>query len=125
VGLPGEPHVPGAVDLRGKTSLREVFALLKAASGFVGVTSSFSHATNAFGTPGVVLFGPSAPEVWGHANNVNLSRNLPCAPCIDVLHNAPCPYGAECMHIPVAQVQEALRRQLRLSVPQPALAVAE
>lgn len=100
-----------------------MFALLKGASGFVGVTSSFSHATNAFGTPGVVLFGPSAPEVWGHANNVNLSRNLPCAPCIDVLHNAPCPYGAECMQtITVAQVQEALRRQLRLPVPQPALA---
>jgi ADP-heptose:LPS heptosyltransferase len=110
LGLAEEPAVPGTIDLRGKTSIRQAIALVKLARAFVGVESFLSHASNATGTPGVVLFGPSAPEVWGHANHTNVTRQLRCAPCIETLRNYPCPYGHPCLNsITVDEVATALR----------------
>jgi hypothetical protein len=77
---------------------------------------TFAHATSAFGTPGVVLFGASTPKVWGHSNNINLYKDLRCAPCIDLLFDSPCPYGKPCMTtISVGEVREALIAQLTKS----------
>lgn len=112
LGLKDELKVKQAVDLRG-TTFREALAFIKHARGFVGVNSSFSHATNAFGIPGVVLFGPSQPEVWGHPNNINLYKPVRCAPCLDILLDSDCPYDKRCMHnITVEEVRAALLRQL-------------
>jgi len=113
LGLPHEEKVEGAIDLRGKTSFREALSLLNSSLSFVGVVSSFAHATNAFDTPGVVLFGPSTPKIWGHPNNINIYKGLPCAPCIDALLGSPCPYGKPCMTtITVDEVRKALLFQL-------------
>lgn len=113
LGLAKEERVGGAVDLRGKTSFREALSLLNSALSFVGVVSSFAHATNAFGVPGVVLFGASTPQVWGHPNNINLFKQLRCAPCVDMLKSSPCPYGKPCMtEITVEEVRKALLSQL-------------
>jgi ADP-heptose:LPS heptosyltransferase len=112
LGLPNEEKVAGAVDLRGKTSIRESMALVKHAKGFVGVVSFLAHVTNAFNTPGVVFFGPSTLAVWGHPNNINISKNLPCSGCVDWLKWTACPYGKPCMHlITVKEVQEAIEKQ--------------
>jgi ADP-heptose:LPS heptosyltransferase len=113
LGLPKEQLIPGVVDLRGKLPLREQFAVLKYSQAFVGVASGFAHATNAFATPGVVFYGPASSSVWGHANNRNLDLGLSCAPCIEILWGAPCPYGAPCMSgISVSAVEHALEQQL-------------
>src|SRR5262249_19855608 len=113
IGVPKEELIPGVVDLRASCSLREQFAVLKYANAFVGVASAFAHATNAFDTPGVVFYGPASAAVWGHANNCNLDLGLPCAPCLELLWGAPCPYGAPCMSgISVAAVERALEQQL-------------
>jgi len=112
-GLAKEPLIPGAVDLRGKVSLREAFAIIKYCRGFVGVESVFAHAAAAFGVPGVVLFGPSSPAVWGHRNNINLYKNLQCSPCTDILKQCACPYEKPCMtSISVSEVSEALKNQM-------------
>lgn len=117
VGLPKEDQVPNAVDFRGKTSFRQTLALLKHAKGFVGIPSSFSHATNAFNTPGVVLFGGSStPAVWGHTNNINLYDPPRCSPCIDLLYGSKCPYGRECMNnITVETVKRAVLEKIPIS----------
>jgi ADP-heptose:LPS heptosyltransferase len=108
-----EVRIDGTVDLRGETSLRLSVGLLKYVKSFIGVVSFLAHATNAVGTPGVVLFGPSSPAVWGHSNNINISRHLRCAPCIDILISDPCPYGAPCLsEITVEQVSAALAEQV-------------
>lgn len=113
IGSSFEEKVDGAVDLRGKTTFREALSILKNSMSFVGVVSSFSHATNAFGTPGVVLFGASTPKVWGHPNNINIYKNLRCAPCVDLLLGSACPYGSPCMSgITVEEVRNALLFQL-------------
>lgn len=114
LGVEKDTMVRGAVDMRGKTSFRQALALIKYARAFAGVVSSFSHATNAFNTPGVILFGASAPEVWGHANNINIFKAPRCAPCIDVLLGSLCPYNKPCMHnITVTEVKQQLLKQLR------------
>jgi ADP-heptose:LPS heptosyltransferase len=113
LGLASEPMVRGAIDIRGKTTFRSASAIIKNALSFVGVDSSFSHVTNAFNVPGVVLFGPSTPEVWGHSNNINLYKRVRCAPCIDLLLRSTCPYDQRCMRdISIEEVKAALLQQL-------------
>lgn len=114
LGTESEARVKNAVDLRGKVSFRDTLALIKYSRSFVGVNSSFSHATNAFDIPGVVLFGPSQPAIWGHDNNINIYKPLRCSPCLDLIFRAPCPYGKPCMKsITVEEVKTALLQQLQ------------
>lgn len=116
LGFKKEPYVEGAVDWRGKTTLREAFCLIKHAASFVGVDGSMSHATNAFDTPGVVLFGDSSPGQWGHPNNINISKHVACSPCYFYLYGKGCPYGNKCMKlITVEEVKQALRSQMEKS----------
>jgi ADP-heptose:LPS heptosyltransferase len=118
VGLGDESAIPGAIDWRGRTSIRQAMALVKAARAFVGIISGLAHVAAAVRTPAVVLFGPSNPEIWGHHGNVNIYQPPPCAPCIDVLMDRLCPYGAPCLSsISVDTVHEALGRQLTRQAP--------
>ena len=111
LGRANEELVPGAVDLRGQTSLRQSFGIIKTAMAFIGVDSVLAHAATAFRTPAVVLFGPSKSSVWGHPMNHNLYNAPRCSPCIDILGREPCPYGKECMfNLTVSHVEQALRR---------------
>ncbi|WP_169191452.1 MULTISPECIES: glycosyltransferase family 9 protein [Chitinophaga] len=113
VGLEDEKPVKNAVDLRGKTSIRETFGLIKYARSFAGVNSIYSHATNAFDTPGVVVWGPAQPTIWGHENNINIYKAVRCSPCLDLILGHPCPYDKRCMsNISVDEVRTALLRQL-------------
>ncbi|MBL6449335.1 glycosyltransferase family 9 protein [Fulvivirga sp. 29W222] len=113
VGNTDEQKVEGAIDWRGKSTLREAFALLKYASSFVGVDSSLSHVTNAFGTKGVVLFGDSTPVFWGHDNNLNIYKGVSCSPCFYYLFKNKCIYNHECMDmISVDEVRQALIKQV-------------
>lgn len=113
LGHPDEASVTGALDFRGKTSVREAFALIKYSDSFVGIESSLAHVTNAFDIPGVILFGDSGPGFWGHDNNINIFKKLRCSPCYFYLWNDPCPYNHECMNlITVEEVRSALVRQM-------------
>lgn len=113
IGLKEEPHVSGAIDWRGKTTVREAFALLNCSTSFVGVDSSFAHATNAFNIPGVVLWGDSSPVHWGHSNNTNIYKDVVCSPCYYYLLGGKCPYNNICTtSISVQEVQEALIAQV-------------
>lgn len=117
IGQPDEKQVAAAIDLRGKISFREALALIKYASSFVGVDSSFAHATNAFDVPGVVLFGATTPDIWGHENNLNLYKKLRCSPCIDLLYDSRCPYNQLCMaEITVDEVRNALLQQMQTKI---------
>jgi ADP-heptose:LPS heptosyltransferase len=112
LGTRNEPRVGGAVDMRG-LPLRRSFALLDSASAFIGIDSALAHAAAALDTPAVVLFGPSTPAIWGHANGFNIYKRLPCSPCIDILRDVACPYGRTCMEsISVHEVGNALVNQI-------------
>lgn len=118
VGMEDEPEVKGAIDWRdNKMNIREVFCLVKYATSFVGIDSSVAHSTNAFRVPGVVLFGDTSPVHWGHDNNINIYKEVRCAPCFAYVNGDPCPYTHECMlKITVEEVREALIKQVNASL---------
>ncbi len=75
---------PGIVDLRGKTSLRELCVFIKSCRAFVGPDSGPAHLANALGVPTVFLYsGTNRFEEWRPlpANARVLRHPVPCAPC--------------------------------------------
>jgi heptosyltransferase-3 len=77
------PHVP-ILNLAGKTSLKELGALIEMSRCLVCVDSVPLHMSSALKSPVVVLFGPTSEVNWGpwlnpHARVV--AKNLPCRPC--------------------------------------------
>lgn len=101
---------PGAIDLGGALSLKELAALTARARLFVGVDSAPMHIASAMGTPVVALFGPSGEHDWGPwnvAHRVVASDRHPCRPC----GNDGCGGSkvSECLTtLPVARVLDAI-----------------
>jgi len=112
LGRSGEPTIAGVHNLMG-IGLRQAFAIIKVCDSFVGVDSGFAHAAAAVGVPGVVLFGPTTPRIWGHAHAANLYSHRYCSPCLDVIRGSACPFSNACMkELTPRMVENALRAQL-------------
>ena len=101
------------LDLRGKTSLEELAAVVAASDLYVGPVSGPMHIAIAVGTPSVTVCGGyESPRGLQHlaavksTTNVILSSSLPCSPC---WLREPCPIGLRCLNlISPAQVQRAI-----------------
>ncbi len=107
LGTPQDPPIPGAHDLRGRTTLREAAARIADAAALVGLESGLMHVAAAVGTPAVIIYGGrSRPHETGYPCHRNLTRSPPCAGCG---LNDGCPHGIMCMDIPVAEVEQAVR----------------
>jgi len=77
------PHVP-VLNLGGKTSLKDLGALIDMSRCLVCVDSVPLHMSSALKTPTVVLFGPTSDINWGPWQNQRarvVAQNLPCRPC--------------------------------------------
>jgi ADP-heptose:LPS heptosyltransferase len=57
--------LPDSAVLAGRTSLADLAALVAAARLVVSNDTGTGHLATAFGTPSVVLFGPTSPQYWG------------------------------------------------------------
>jgi heptosyltransferase-2 len=96
----------------GKTSLRELMALLKSCRVLLTNDTGPMHTAAALGTPVVVPFGSTSPELTGpglpgDTQHHLLKPDVPCAPCF--LRECPIDFG--CMNgISVARVVEAVLR---------------
>ena len=109
IGLTSDPYINGATDFRGKTNIRQAIALLATSKLFVGTDSFLNHATDATGTNGVVLFGPSQFVKFSYKENFNIHKQI-CQPCGS---DVPCEYNFKCMQaITVDEVEIAIRKQL-------------
>ena len=72
VGVSGEtPLVP---DFRTNLSLPELSQLILQSHTWISVDSMFQHLCWDLGKPGIVLWGQSNPEIYGHPENVNLLK---------------------------------------------------
>jgi ADP-heptose:LPS heptosyltransferase len=79
-GVAGEE----AVNLAGRTSLKEAAAFLRGAHGAIGNDSGLSHLAAACGTPVLALYGPTDPggsAPWGPKVKILRREGVPCAPC--------------------------------------------
>ncbi len=68
----------------GKTTLKQLIALLQRADLFVGNDSGVMHLAIASGKVGVIaLFGPEEPKRFGPygKNAIVIKKDLPCSPC--------------------------------------------
>jgi hypothetical protein len=82
LGLPSDPPLVGATDLRGHTSLRESAAVLAGAQAFIGLIGLLMHLARAVDCPAVIIYGGrESPAQSGYVCNENLYSAVPCAPC--------------------------------------------
>jgi lipopolysaccharide heptosyltransferase II len=72
-----------AINLVGKTTFKQLAAVLKRCRLFVGGDSGPLHIAAAVGTPTVGIFGPSDPRLVAPrgGNHLAVWRNVPCSPC--------------------------------------------
>jgi heptosyltransferase-2 len=88
----------GVMNLAGKTSLRQLMALLKLCRVVLTNDSGPMHVAAALGTPVVVPFGSTSPELTGPGlpgdpRHRLLKSTAPCSPCFRRL----CPIDFRCM----------------------------
>ena len=101
-------------NLAGKTSLRELMSLLKLCRVLLTNDTGPMHVAAALGTPVVVPFGSTSPELTGpglpgDARNHLLKSDAPCSPCF----LRECPIDFRCMNgIGVEQVVHAVVESL-------------
>lgn len=91
IGSAKDPLLAGARDLRGRTTLRELFCLIAGAQGVLSGEGLPNHVAAAFGIPSVVVFtGFSHAELATYPNTVAIRRipQVACAPCWKL---SPCP----------------------------------
>jgi ADP-heptose:LPS heptosyltransferase len=104
---------PNYVDMRGKTSLEEMAAIVAACDLHVGPVSGPMHIAVAVGTPSVTICGgyesprgTEQPPGLKTTTNIFLSTDLPCSPC---WLREPCPIGLKCLtSISPSQVENAI-----------------
>jgi heptosyltransferase-2 len=102
-------------NLAGKTGLRELMALLKLCRVLLTNDSGPMHVAAALGTPVVVPFGSTSPELTGpglpgDARHRLLKSDAPCAPCF----LRECPIDFRCLNgITVERVVGAVLEAIR------------
>jgi lipopolysaccharide heptosyltransferase II len=98
------------INLAGKTSLRQLMGLLKKCRLLLTNDSGPMHVAAALGTPVIVPFGSTSPELTapgqpGDPHHYLLTSAAPCAPCF----RRTCPIDFRCMTgIPVERVVTAV-----------------
>jgi len=102
----------GAVSLAGRTSLRELCAVIKQCRVLLTNDTGPMHIAAALGTPVVVPFGSTSPELTGPITSAGarhqlLKSDAPCSPCF----LRECPIDFRCMNgIAVERVVEAVMK---------------
>lgn len=86
------------ISLVGRTSLRELMALIKLADLFIGVDSAPFHIAYALGTKAIGLYGPTSPSITGpyrpKGEAIYIHKERVCkVPC----YLKECPYDFKCM----------------------------
>ncbi|MGA2233189.1 MAG: glycosyltransferase family 9 protein, partial [Tepidisphaeraceae bacterium] len=81
--LAAAKEIGGAINLVGRTTLRQTIALLERADLVVANDSGPMHIASALGRPLVALFGPTSPVLTGPYGRLEtvVRLDLPCSPC--------------------------------------------
>lgn len=111
VGSAQDPLLPGVLDLRGKSTLRETGAILSQSLLFIGLEGFLMHLARAVECPSIIVYGGHThPDHTGYSANKNLFSAVPCAPC---WLRSTCNYEHECMRqIRPADVLAAIDEQV-------------
>jgi len=104
------------INLAGRTSIRELMALIKSCHVMLTNDSGPMHIAAAVGTPLVALFGSTNEVKTGPYNHGRIiHKHTPCSPC----YKRKCPYDFQCMKgIDVDAVYKELQFLIRHSLVQ-------
>ena len=95
IGAASDPKLEGAMDLRGKTTIRQSAAILANALVYIGLEGFLMHLARAVDCRSVIIYGGRLkPSQIGYVANKNLYTQVRCAPCW--LRN-PCDFDRKCM----------------------------
>jgi hypothetical protein len=110
LGDVSDPQLHGAIDLRGKTTVRQAAAILSTSRVFIGLVNGLMHLARAVECRSVIVYGGREhPSQSGYSANENLYWDGACAPCWK--SNA-CDFARVCMsEIMPEQVTAAVRFQ--------------
>ena len=91
--------VKDSIDLTGRTTLKEVAAILKRCRLLVAADSGLLHIAYAAGTPTVSLFGSGIEKKWAPqgGNHVVINKRFDCSPCTRFGYTPRCASGAACL----------------------------
>jgi heptosyltransferase-2 len=105
--LPG-----GVINFAGKTSLRELAALMMQCKAFLTNDSGPMHVASALDIPLVALFGSTSDVRTGpYKNGVVIHKHVECSPC----YQRECPIDFRCMtRIEANEVVAAVQKQLSI-----------
>jgi len=110
--IAGAVKHPGLIDLTGKTSLNELFALIEKFSLLLTCDSAGMHIASDLGVKVVAIFGPTDPSEYGPVGDkdIVIRKLLKCSPC----KKAQCKFETrECMTtISVEEVLAAVNKIL-------------
>ena len=106
-----DPKLESALDLRGKTSIRQSAAILANSLVFIGLEGFLMHLARAVDCRSVIIYGGRLkPTQIGYVANKNLYTQVRCAPCW--LRNN-CDFDHKCMDMITAdQVIAAAAEQI-------------
>jgi ADP-heptose:LPS heptosyltransferase len=111
LGMPEDPPIAGALDLRGKTTPRESAAIVANSKVLLGEAGFLMHLARAVDTRAVIVYGGREDaKISGYGANENIIGRTVCSPC---WQRTRCDFEHECMRmIEPAEVASAVRRQL-------------
>jgi heptosyltransferase-2 len=100
------------INLSGKTTIRQLIALMKYCACFISNDSGPMHIAAALKIPLIALFGSTDKDATGPygRNVIVIDKHIGCAPCF----RKTCPNNMECMHaIKVEEVLEKIKECLK------------
>lgn len=100
------------INFAGRTSLRELMALIQECDLFLTNDSGPMHMASALGTPLVALFGSTSDVATGpYQGGKVIHKHVPCSPC----YRRECPIDFRCMtRIEVDEVYQELQSLIKL-----------
>jgi len=106
-----------ALDLTGKTTLKEAAYVIKNARVFIGPDSGLLHIAFGLGTATVSLFGAGIESKWAPRGkkHVVINKRLPCSPCTRFGYTPRCIRDVRCLkRISPAEVLSSLSVMVHL-----------
>lgn len=89
-----------AMNLTGKTNIKEVAYVIKHARVFIGPDSGLLHIAFGLGTPTVSLFGAGIESKWAPRGkkHIVINKKLLCSPCTRFGYTPRCRVGVSCIN---------------------------
>jgi ADP-heptose:LPS heptosyltransferase len=75
VSCTGEPDIPSCQLRSNDLKLSQIEELIRSCETWVSVDNMTHHLAWSIKKPGIVIFGPSDPNIFGHPENINLLKD--------------------------------------------------